>query len=100
MEARATGKYLRVSPQKARLVVDLIGGKKAGEAAVLLAKGTALADLPGTVMFMSPGGNNMVSYLLTPIPITKDNLKDVLDAGWITKDVLCKDVTAGSVPGC
>src|SRR2546427_11795571 len=32
MEARATAKYVRVSPQKARLVVDLIRGKNAGEA--------------------------------------------------------------------
>ena len=32
MEARATAKYIRVSPQKARLVVDLIRGKKIGEA--------------------------------------------------------------------
>ena len=35
------------------------------------------------------------SILLKPIPITKDNLKVVVDAGWITKDVLCKGVTAG-----
>lgn len=32
MEARATTKFLRVSPQKARLVVDLIRGRKAGDA--------------------------------------------------------------------
>lgn len=32
MEARATAKFIRVSPQKARLVVDLIRGKQAGEA--------------------------------------------------------------------
>jgi len=32
MEARATAKYLRVSPQKARLVVDLIRGQNAGAA--------------------------------------------------------------------
>ena len=32
MEARATAKYIRVSPQKVRLVVDLIRGKKIGEA--------------------------------------------------------------------
>ena len=49
---------------------------------------------------MSPGGNDMTSIFLTPQPITKDNLQVVLDAGWITKDVLCKDVPAGSVPGC
>jgi len=32
MEARATQKYIRVSPQKARLVVDLIRGKSVGDA--------------------------------------------------------------------
>ncbi|MBZ5543582.1 MAG: 50S ribosomal protein L22 [Acidobacteriia bacterium] len=36
MEARATSKYIRVSPQKARLVVDLIRGKNAGEAINIL----------------------------------------------------------------
>ncbi len=36
MEARATAKYLRMSPQKARLVVDLIRGKNAGEAINIL----------------------------------------------------------------
>jgi D-xylose transport system substrate-binding protein len=75
-------------------------GKKAGEAAVLLARGTALADLPGIVMFMSPGANNMVSYLLTPIPITKDNLQVVIDAGWIDVATLCQGVAAGTVDVC
>ena len=75
-------------------------GKKAGEAAVLLARGTALAELPGIVMFMSPGGNNMVSYLLTPIPITKDNLQVVIDAGWIDVATLCQGVAAGTVAVC
>jgi len=36
MEARATSKFIRVSPQKARLVVDLIRGKNAGEAINIL----------------------------------------------------------------
>ncbi len=36
MEARATAKFIRVSPQKARLVVDLIRGKRAGEAISIL----------------------------------------------------------------
>ena len=30
----------------------------------------------------------------------KDNLQAVVDAGWITKDALCKDVPAGSVAAC
>lgn len=36
MEFRAVGKYVKGSPQKARLVVDLIRGKKAGEALSIL----------------------------------------------------------------
>jgi large subunit ribosomal protein L22 len=36
MEARATAKYIRVSPQKARLVIDLIRGKNAGKAINIL----------------------------------------------------------------
>lgn len=36
MEARATTKYVRVSAQKARLVVDLIRGRRAGDAINIL----------------------------------------------------------------
>jgi large subunit ribosomal protein L22 len=36
MEARAEARYMRVSPQKVRLVVDLIRGRKAGEALNIL----------------------------------------------------------------
>ena len=36
MEARAEARYLRVSPQKARLVIDLIRGQKAGAALTTL----------------------------------------------------------------
>lgn len=36
MEARATAKFIRMSPQKVRLVVDLIRGKSAGEAINIL----------------------------------------------------------------
>ena len=34
---------------------------------------------------------------LKPVPITKDNLNVVLDAGWITKDVLCAGVSGVAV---
>lgn len=37
MESRAESRFVRVSPQKARLVVDLIRGRQAGEALELLA---------------------------------------------------------------
>ncbi len=36
MEARAEARFVRVSPQKARLVIDLIRGRKAGEAITIL----------------------------------------------------------------
>jgi large subunit ribosomal protein L22 len=36
MLVQATSKYIRISPQKARLVVDLIRGKSAGEALSIL----------------------------------------------------------------
>src|SRR5512136_285487 len=36
MEAKATGKYLKGSPQKARLVIDLIRGRKVQEAIAIL----------------------------------------------------------------
>jgi len=36
MEAKAEARYIRVSPQKARLVVDQIRGKKAGQAITIL----------------------------------------------------------------
>ncbi|MBM3789132.1 MAG: 50S ribosomal protein L22 [Acidobacteria bacterium] len=36
MEARAIGKYIKGSPQKARLVIDLIRGKRVQEAMAIL----------------------------------------------------------------
>ncbi|MFQ5925881.1 MAG: 50S ribosomal protein L22 [Terriglobia bacterium] len=36
VEARAVARYVRLSPQKARLVIDLIRGREAGEALEIL----------------------------------------------------------------
>jgi large subunit ribosomal protein L22 len=36
MEARAEARYIRISPQKARLVIDLIRGQQAGKAISIL----------------------------------------------------------------
>ncbi len=75
-------------------------GKTAGEAAVALCANPDTSKVSGASPFTTPGGNSVSSILLKPDPITKANLKDVLDAGWITKADLCKDVPAGSVPEC
>jgi D-xylose transport system substrate-binding protein len=75
-------------------------GQAAGEAAVLLAQGTPLEEIPDTVSFDSPGGNQMTSIFLTPEAITQENLDVVVDAGWISTDELCQGVEAGSVAVC
>ena len=58
------------------------------------------ATVAGTAPFTTPGGNEVSSILLTPIPITQENLDVVLDAGWIDEATLCEGVEAGSVAGC
>jgi D-xylose transport system substrate-binding protein len=79
-------------------------GNAAGEAAAALCAGTKMADISTaqgkSAVFKSPGGNSLNSILITPQAITKDNLQVVLDAKWIDKATLCKDVTAGAVTGC
>jgi D-xylose transport system substrate-binding protein len=75
-------------------------GTAAGQAAVALAQGTALADVSGVVQFDSPGGNSMTSILLEPIAITQENLNLVLDAGWIDEEALCASVESGTVDAC
>ena len=75
-------------------------GQAAGESACEMAQGTALEDVANTVPFDSPGGNSMTSILLTPEPITQDNLDVVVDAGWISQEELCQGVDPGTVDAC
>ena len=75
-------------------------GTAAGEAAVQLCKDGDITKVTGTAPFSSPGGNELTTILLKPIPILKDNLDVVIDAGWTTKDNVCQGVAAGSVPAC
>jgi D-xylose transport system substrate-binding protein len=76
-------------------------GKIAGEAAVALAEGTAMDALPNVGKF-ADGANKveMNAILIAPNPITKDNLNEVIDAGWISKAEACAGVAAGSVAAC
>jgi D-xylose transport system substrate-binding protein len=73
-------------------------GKNAGEIAAKLADGTKMSDIAGTQQWTSPSGTTMTAMFLKPVPITKDNLNVVVDAGWISKDDLCQGVTAGPAP--
>ncbi|TPE49411.1 D-xylose ABC transporter substrate-binding protein [Amaricoccus solimangrovi] len=75
-------------------------GKAAADIAVALASGEALDEVEGTKKWTSAGGVELDSIFLTPVPITKDNLNVVVDAGWITKDALCAGVPSGRVAAC
>ncbi|WP_299636734.1 D-xylose ABC transporter substrate-binding protein [uncultured Ruegeria sp.] len=73
-------------------------GKAAGEIAVALTSGTSPADVEGAISWTSPGGTEMNSVFLAPVPITKDNLSVVVDAGWIPLEDLCQGVENGPAP--
>ncbi|SOC06686.1 D-xylose ABC transporter substrate-binding protein [Rhodobacter maris] len=73
-------------------------GKAAAEIALALAGGTDMKSIEGATEWTSPAGTKMTAKFLAPVPITKDNLDVVVDAGWIPKDTLCQGVTNGPAP--
>ena len=75
-------------------------GTAAGEAAIGLCANPDPASVEGAAPFTTPEGNELSTILLTPIPITQDNLDLVVDAGWIDQETLCQGVDAGSVAAC
>lgn len=76
-------------------------GKIAAEAAIMLADGKSMTDVPNVGKFKDGAkGVEMNAVLLTPAAITKDRLNEVLDAGWIDKATLCAGVDANAVPVC
>jgi len=76
-------------------------GKNAAAIASMLADGKAMSDIPESQSWSGgPGGVEMTAVFLAPVPITKDNLDVVIDAGWVAKDVVCQGVKAGTVDAC
>jgi len=76
-------------------------GKAAAEIASQLADGKKMEDIPNAVKWSDgPNKVEMTSVFLKPVPITKDNLNLVIDAGWVSKDVVCQGVKAGSAAAC
>ncbi len=73
-------------------------GRAAAEVAVALAGGAMMADIDGSQEWTSPGGTTMNSMFLAPVPVTADNLSDVVDAGWIDLETLCQGVSGGPAP--
>jgi D-xylose transport system substrate-binding protein len=89
-------------------------GKTAGEVAIQLAEGVALADVkaPDDLeehVFPEAGvdaqpfeadGVEVWSIILKPTPITQDNLNLVIDLGWEPQDAVCDGVEPGTVDAC
>jgi D-xylose transport system substrate-binding protein len=76
-------------------------GKKAAQIALLLAGGAKMGEVPGAVKFSGgPKKVEMNSLFLNPIPITKDNLDVVIEAGWIKKEEVCQGVKPGTIKVC
>ena len=74
-------------------------GKAAGEIAVALAENDGdMMSVDGAAEWESPAGTKMTAKFLAPVPVTKDNLTAVTDAGWIAQDKLCQGVTGGPAP--
>ena len=74
--------------------------KAAGDAAVALCADPDISKLSGTTKLALPGRGEMTSLLIAPQPITRDNLKTVIDEGWFSKEEVCRDIPAGTTPAC
>lgn len=75
-------------------------GKAAARIALDLAKGVKPEKVKGATKFSDgPKGVKMDAILLSPVPVTKNNLNVVIDAGWIKKSAACKGAMSG-VSGC
>lgn len=89
-------------------------GRTAGEVAAQLASGVALEDIkaPGDLAdHVAPeagvdaqpfeaDGVTVWSIILTPTPITLDNINLVIDLGWEPQADVCAGVPAGAVDAC
>jgi D-xylose transport system substrate-binding protein len=89
-------------------------GKTAGAAALALCAGGDMASLtlqdglidpavaPAAGLtaqkFDTPGGNSVNSFILTPTPLTAENLQLAIDGGQVTKEQLCAGVDAATAP--
>jgi D-xylose transport system substrate-binding protein len=76
-------------------------GKAAAEFANMIADGKAATELPGVGKFSGGAkGVEVNAVLIAPNPITRDNLNDVIDGGWVTKEEVCAGAPAGAVAAC
>ncbi len=76
-------------------------GHTAANAAIALGQGKKRGDIEGVEPFKGGlKGVTVDGILLTPLPVTRDNLNDIVEKGWITKDEVCNGVKPGMVKFC
>src|SRR5271166_209599 len=76
-------------------------GKTAGDAAVELGNGKKMTAIPDVKPFTGGAkGVKVNGILLTPLPVTKENLSVIVDKGWITKAEVCAGVKPEMTPFC
>jgi large subunit ribosomal protein L22 len=66
MEVRAKAKYIRMSPRKVKLMVDLVRGMAAGQALTMLGFSTKAAARPVAKVIRSAVANAEENYGLSP----------------------------------
>lgn len=76
-------------------------GRSAAEIAIKLAGGARLTEVTGATSWnQGPAKQAMTALFLKPVPVTQENLKVVIDAGWAPKSAVCQGVAAGKVKAC
>jgi len=76
-------------------------GAEAARVAVLLGRGGTSAEVSGATRFSDgPRGVTLDAILLAPVPITRDNLDVVIDAGWIPREAVCREVGSDPPAAC
>lgn len=76
-------------------------GRTAAEIAIKLAGGAKLTEIAGAASWnQGPSKQAMTALFLKPVPVTQENLKVVIDAGWAPKSAVCQGVAAGKVKAC
>jgi len=75
-------------------------GQAAAKAAIEMAGGKKPTEVSGVTTFKTESGKDQPAILLKPIAMTRDNLKEVIDAKWISKADLCQGVAKDPPDAC
>jgi D-xylose transport system substrate-binding protein len=76
-------------------------GRRAARAAIELARGRRGEELDGAQAWSEgPRGVAVDSILLRPVPITRDNLELVIEAGWVPRATACRGTDADPPDAC